>query len=216
MVFKDIVTVPNVITLVRLVLSPVVLPVLLVIFLPWDVFLVNCFLALLFALFAVTDFVDGFVARRYTATSSFGRILDPLADKFLMYSVLVALLAVDKIFFAWALIIIGREFFVLGLRQFALEHNLAVNVSFLGKAKTFAQMVYVTVLIANPYHHTSEHGGLRGFYDNLSAAPGWTSCETLLMIIAVTIAIFSAKYYYDAFVAAYIRARPTSSAAKSL
>lgn len=202
MSFKDLINVPNVLTLIRLVLSPIMLPVLLVYLLPLNIFWINSLLAILFALFSITDFFDGYLARRYAQVSSFGRFLDPIADKFLIFSTLVALLAVHKIFFVWVLILIGREFFVLGLRQMALENNLSIHVSWFGKIKTVLQVLYLTVLILNPYHSFSG-SGLSRLVQDMYHAPGWTALETLLMVAAVAMTIISAERYYHAFVAQY-------------
>ena len=202
MIFKDLVKVPNILTLIRLVVSPVMLPVLVVYLLPLNIFWVNVVLAVLFTLFSVTDFFDGYLARRYAQVSSFGRFLDPIADKFLIFSTLVALLAVNKIFFVWVLLLIGREFFVLGLRQMALENNLSIHVSWFGKIKTLLQVVYLTVLILNPYH-TLSRTGLSGFVKDMYNAPGWTILETILMAAAVSMTVISAERYYHVFVVQY-------------
>ena len=202
MSFKDLVNVPNILTLIRLVLSPIMLPVLLVYLLPLNIFWINCLLAILFALFSITDFFDGYLARRYAQVSSFGRFLDPIADKFLIFSTLVALLAINKIYFVIVLILIGREFFVLGLRQMALENNLSIHVSWFGKIKTLFQLLYLTVLIINPYH-TPSRWGLSRLIQDMYHAPGLTALETLLMVAAVSMTIISAERYYHAFVAQY-------------
>jgi CDP-diacylglycerol--glycerol-3-phosphate 3-phosphatidyltransferase len=110
---------PILLTLSRLILSPLLLPVLLVYLLPFNNIFINSFLGFLFFLFSITDFFDGYFARRYKQETQVGKLLDPIADKFLLYSTLIGLLAADKIFFYWVIIIIGREFFVMGLRQIA-------------------------------------------------------------------------------------------------
>jgi CDP-diacylglycerol--glycerol-3-phosphate 3-phosphatidyltransferase len=198
MSFKKFINLPNFLTLVRLVVSPVVLPVLLVYLLPFNVSWLNYTLAGLFALFSITDFLDGYLARRYEQVSAFGRFLDPIADKFLVFSTLVSLLAINKIFFVWVLILIGREFFVLGLRQMALEHNLSIHVSWLGKIKTLFQDMYLVVLIANPFH-TPSRFGLTRFMSDFYHAPNWTLLENFLMVCALAMAIISAVQYYNAF-----------------
>jgi len=98
---------------------------------------------------------------------------------------LIALLAVSKIHFFWVIIIVGREFFVMGLRILALEHALTVHVSPIGKLKTFSQMVFLTVVIANPYQSLG-----------IGNAGGWNSVEMLLLIITLFLSIFSAWRYY--------------------
>lgn len=146
------ITWPTVLTLARLIISPVALPVLIVYLLPSNVAAINYTLAALFFVFSLTDMLDGYLARRFGEVTKLGALLDPLADKFLVSSTLIALLAAQKIFFVWVLIIIGRELFIMGLRLVALEHAIHVAVSGLGKLKTMAQSLYLTVLIANPYH----------------------------------------------------------------
>lgn len=201
--FKKYLNFPNILTLVRLVVSPVMLPVLLVYLLPLNMSYLNYLLAGLFALFSITDFFDGYLARRYEQVSTFGRFLDPIADKFLVFSTLVALLAINKIFFVWVLVLIGREFFVLGLRQMALEHNFSIHVSWLGKIKTLFQDLYLVVLIANPFH-TLSRSGLSRFISDLYKAPTWTLLEAFLMACALGLAVISAVQYYNAFLEKYL------------
>lgn len=201
---KKYLNLPNILTLIRLVVSPIMLPVLFVYLLPFNVYWLNYCLAGLFALFSITDFLDGYLARRYEQVSSFGRCLDPIADKFLVFSTLVALLAVNKIFFVWVLVLIGREFFVLGLRQMALENNLAIHVSWLGKLKTVFQDLYLVVLIANPFH-TFSRSGLMRFISDLYKAPQWTLLEAFLMVCALSLSVISALQYYHAFLEKYLQ-----------
>lgn len=175
---------------------------LLVYLLPYNIAWINYFLAGLFVLFSITDFLDGFIARRYELISSFGRLIDPIADKFLIYSTLVALLAVQKIFFAWVLILIGREFFILGLRLLALENKFAISVSMFGKIKTFVQVAYLTILIANPYHARGATS-IMGWFTDYYLSPAWTATESLLMLAAVGMSIVSVYYYYKSFMDSY-------------
>ncbi len=184
------------------------LPVLVVYILPLNIFWINCSLAGLFVLFSLTDFFDGLLARRYEQVSSFGRFLDPIADKFLVYSVLIALLAINKLFFVWVLVLIGREFFVLGLRQIALENNFSIQVSWLAKCKTLFQTMYLTILIANPFHTLSRSEFSRCIAD-LYRSPIWTSVEMLLLVLAVSMSIISAMRYYQHFIVSYIEHKNT-------
>lgn len=187
---------PTLLTLIRLILSPIILPIALVYLLPLNNIVINSALALLFILFSITDFFDGYLARRLKQETALGKALDPLADKFLVFSVLVSLLAVHKIYFYWVIILIGREFFVMGLRQIALEKGLMVHVAFLGKVKTAFQMLYLTVVIMNPYQGLGFHDvGLR-----------WNGIEAGLLIATLLLSLVSAYYYYAAFIAE-LRAR---------
>src|SRR5947199_10698456 len=99
-------TIPNKLTLIRLIGSPLLLPVLLVYFLPFNNFLINTLLAFIFLLFGATDFFDGYLARKYRLESTIGKVLDPIADKFLIYCTLIGLLAAGKIGFYWVIILI--------------------------------------------------------------------------------------------------------------
>ena len=186
--------VPIILTLVRLILSPILLPLLLVYLLPFNSVYFNYPLAGLFILFGLTDFFDGYLARKLQQETRTGRVLDPIADKFLIYSTLVALLAVSKIYFFWVIILIGREFFVMGLRLFAMEHHIQANVSVFGKLKTVVQMLYLVVAIANPYQSLG-----------LFAAGGWNLFEAILLVLALFTSLFSAWRYYVAFVKEFER-----------
>jgi len=181
---------PNFLTLTRLILSPLMLPVLLVFLLRYNFFWLNCVLAALFGLFSLTDFFDGYLARKLDQETIAGRILDPIADKFLTYSTLVALLAANKIFFYWVVLLIGREFFMMGLRTVALEHNFSIHVSLLGKLKTIVQMVCLTFIILNPYQS-------QGFTGD---AFTWNVVENLLIFFTLISSIYSAKQYYHDFI----------------
>lgn len=176
---------PTWLTLIRLGLSPLLLPVLFVWFLPQHDLITNISLAFLFLLFGLTDFFDGYLARRYCQETLLGKILDPIADKFLIYSALIALLAIDKVYYYWVIIIIGREFFVMGLRLLALEYQARVSVSSLGKLKTMIQMLFITVVIVNPYQEWGYAG-----------APYWNGLEALLLIATIITSLYSAWDYY--------------------
>ncbi len=174
-------------TLIRLIFSPLVLPILFVYLLPYNSLMINGCLAVLFALLSVTDFFDGYLARKYNQESTLGRVLDPLADKFLTYSALIALLAAGKIYFYWVIILIGREFFVMGLRHVALEHDFTVSVSKLSKLKTATQMVCITMIIVNPFQSL----GVNALY--------WNGVEMGLLLITIVLSLISAEQYYDDF-----------------
>ncbi|RTL07436.1 CDP-diacylglycerol--glycerol-3-phosphate 3-phosphatidyltransferase [Candidatus Dependentiae bacterium] len=141
-------TLPTLLTLVRLVISPIVIPFLLVYLLPFNVFLINLFLAIIFLLFALTDFFDGYYARKWGQVTHLGSLLDPIADKFLLCAALIALVAAEKIYFYWVIILIGREFFVMGLRYIASEKNIDIPVSWLAKIKTALEIGYIAFVIA--------------------------------------------------------------------
>lgn len=130
------------ITLIRIVLIPVV------IVLMYMDFTNHMYWALaMFILASVTDFVDGYVARKFNQVSNFGKFLDPIADKLLVSSVLLVFLDWGQIP-AWAVIIvIAREFAVSGLRQVAVEGGLVIAAAWSGKVKTAATMVCMILMM---------------------------------------------------------------------
>jgi CDP-diacylglycerol--glycerol-3-phosphate 3-phosphatidyltransferase len=163
----------------------------LVYFLPANNVTINILLAILFVFFGLTDFFDGYLARRFKQETPMGSILDPIADKFLVYSVLIALLRVSKINFFVVVVLIGREFFMMGLRQVALEYHMNVPVILWGKLKTFAQICFLTVIIANPYQ---DLGVFSGRFNQL---------EFFLLIVTLLLSIGSAMRYYSEFITEY-------------
>ncbi len=183
----EFINTPTLLTLLRLVFSPLVLPILLVYVLPYNSVWLNILLGVVFIFLCLTDFFDGYLARKYNQETMAGRILDPLADKFLTYSALIGLLAAGKIYFYWVIILIGREFFVMGIRHIALEHNFSVQVSKLSKIKTAVQMMMITVIIINPYQQL---GGLE---------IRWNGIEFGLIIVTTILSLITAQQYYDSF-----------------
>ncbi len=144
---------PNLLTLLRIFLIPVFIAAYYLPF-PWAPLLAT----VLFVLAALTDWLDGYLARRLNQTSPFGAFLDPVADKLMVASALVMLLADAQIhklvldhrlFAIVVLIIIGREITVSALREWMAElgERTRVAVSFLGKFKTIGQMVAIPFLL---------------------------------------------------------------------
>ena len=180
------VTFPTWLTLARLILSPLLLPFLLVTYLPLNDLHTNIVLAVIFSIFSLTDFFDGYLARRYCQETLLGKILDPIADKFLVYSTLISLLAIGKIYYYWVVVLIGREFFVMGLRLIALEYNFSIPVSAGGKLKTCFQMAFLLFTILNPYQQL-------GFAD----AEWWNGTEVFLLFMTLLFSLTSAWEYYQ-------------------
>jgi CDP-diacylglycerol--glycerol-3-phosphate 3-phosphatidyltransferase len=136
---------PNTITVLRTAAVPVLLLLPLI-----QGRLGSQLLAWLFIVAAVTDLVDGWLARRGQQVTSIGKLLDPLADKLLVTAALIVLLSVGRIP-AWAawmvVVIIGREIAVTGLRSIASAGGRVMAASSLGKAKTLAQNVAIGALL---------------------------------------------------------------------
>ena len=135
-------TLPNLLTVFRILLIPVLVAVLLN-----EVPAGDAIAAGIFVLASATDVADGYLARRHQTVTNFGKLMDPLADKLLVTSVLVSLVALDRVEGWVAMVIIAREFAVTGLRQIAIEQGHVVAASVWGKIKTGFQVAMVLVLI---------------------------------------------------------------------
>lgn len=109
----------------------------------------NLVATVLFVLAALTDWLDGFLARRWHQTSNFGAFLDPVADKLMVTAALLVLLDLERVNALVALVIIGREIAISALREWMAQmgagRNIAVN--FLGKLKTTVQMIAIPMLL---------------------------------------------------------------------
>ena len=140
---------PMILTWVRIVLIPLVVGIY---FLPETIMSIsmqNWVGAWVFVFAAITDFVDGYLARRWNQTSAFGAFLDPVADKLMVGAALIVLVDLGRIGPFIALIIIGREITISALREWMAElgKRSSVAVSWIGKWKTMIQMVSLTGLI---------------------------------------------------------------------
>ncbi len=139
-------TLPNLLTLLRIALIPVMV---LVYFLPygWSP-PITC---LIFGLAGITDWLDGYLARRFNASSAFGQFLDPVADKLMVTTALLLLLSADPTLWLTVavIIIVGREITISALREWMAELGLSkhVAVSFVGKLKTTMQMLAIGLML---------------------------------------------------------------------
>ncbi len=172
-------TVPTLLTWGRVFAIPLVVGVF---YLPLDAPARNLVATVLFIAVALTDWLDGWLARRLKQTSSFGAFLDPVADKFLVCAALLILLQLDRVNAIVALIIIGREIAISALREWMAQigaaRSVAVNV--LGKLKTLVQMVAIPFLLYD--------GALFGVIDTRI----W---GTVLIYLACVLTVWSMVYY---------------------
>lgn len=145
--------IPNILTISRILLSIL----LLFIATSWSSFVPNFvdiswrnyFVCLVFCIASITDFFDGFIARKFNVTSAFGEVFDPLADKMLILSAFISLLLLSRAN-EWAVfIILCREFFITGLRVVAASQNAIIAASQLGKYKTGFQILAIAFLLAD-------------------------------------------------------------------
>lgn len=148
----------NKITIARIFLVPVILFFLLVKFdlgflkiSDMNISYTQIIAVLIFIIAASTDGLDGYIARKNKLVTNLGKLLDPLADKLLVASVLIALVEMDKLSALVAIVIISREFAVTGLRQIALLEGKVVAASAWGKWKTAIQITMIIVILLNNF-----------------------------------------------------------------
>jgi CDP-diacylglycerol--glycerol-3-phosphate 3-phosphatidyltransferase len=164
------VNVPNLLTVARILAVPVLVVALLEETPDGDVIA-----AAVFALAAFTDGLDGYIARRHRQVTTFGKLMDPLADKLLVIAALVSLVSLDRLP-AWvAMVIIAREIAVTGLRSLAAERGVVIAASWLGKVKTLLQVLAIFALIA------------------FDPAPLWVD---ILLYLAVAMTVISGVDYF--------------------
>ncbi len=139
-------TIPTLLTWTRIIAIPLLAAVF---YLPLDIQTCNALATVMFIVFALTDWLDGYLARKLNQTSSFGAFLDPVADKFLICSSLLVLVHLGRADVFVALIIIGREIAISALREWMAQIGAlkSVAVHMLGKVKTTAQMIAIQFLL---------------------------------------------------------------------
>lgn len=170
--------IPTLLTWARIVLIPVVVGVF---YIPMPAAEQNLFATVAFVLAAVTDWFDGWLARKLGQTSAFGAFLDPVADKLMVAAALVVLVQIDRADAVLAFIIIGREITISALREWmaSIGARKSVAVSLIGKLKTTAQMVAIPMLL---------------FHEPIGS---WNmqSIGTILIWVAAVLTLWSMVYY---------------------
>lgn len=171
--------IPNLLTWARIVLIPLFVGIF---YLPHGYLSAedaNLYATLIFVTAAITDWFDGWLARKLEQTSAFGAFLDPVADKLMVAAALVLLVKLERADAILAFIIIGREITISALREWMAKIGAAksVAVSFVGKLKTAAQMLSITLLL----HHGSPYEDVMG---------------TWLLNIAAVLTLWSMAYYW--------------------
>lgn len=144
-----ILNIPNIFTLIRLVLIPLFVGVS---YFPYHWLAppdASLTAVAIFLVAAITDAVDGFVARRWNQTTAFGAFLDPVVDKLMVMAALIVLVDLQRIPSVFAIVIIGREIAISALREWMAQLGKSANVavSTLGKVKTSAQMLAIPFLL---------------------------------------------------------------------
>ena len=172
-------TIPTLMTLARIVAIPLIVGVY---YLPMAQETRNLVATSMFVLFAITDWLDGYLARKLNQTSAFGAFLDPVADKFLVCAALLMLVEMHRVHVLVALVIIGREIAISALREWMaqLGAGKSVAVHMVGKLKTMVQMVAIPFLLFD------------GVLFNAIDTRQWGG---VLILIATVLTIWSMVYY---------------------
>lgn len=136
----------NKLTMSRIFLIPVFMLVLLI-RIPYG----NFIAAAIFIIAASTDGLDGYIARKRKEVTTFGKLIDPLADKLLISAALICLVEMKEISGWIAVVIIAREFFVTGIRSIAAGEGVIIAASKLGKVKTVTQIVAISAILLNDF-----------------------------------------------------------------
>ena len=164
---------PNVLTLLRILLVPV-----LVVALTEEVQNGSTIAAIVFVVASLSDGLDGYIARSRQSITTFGKVMDPIADKLLIVAALFSLVSLDRVD-AWvAMVVVAREFAVSGLRVAAGQQGVVIPASGLGKVKTIVQSAAVLALIAAP-----------------DAGAWWVQALVYLMVLATVVS--GADYFLN-------------------
>ncbi len=174
--------VPNVITMSRIILIPLIIGLY---YVPGDLLsmeMKNELATGVFVFAAVTDWLDGYLARRLNQMSAFGAFLDPVADKLIVAGALIVLLQLGRVDALVALIVIGREIAISALREWMAKVGQAksVAVAFIGKLKTVTQMIAIPLLL---------------YHDSLLDLVDCQWLGTLLINLAAVLTVVSMLYY---------------------
>jgi CDP-diacylglycerol--glycerol-3-phosphate 3-phosphatidyltransferase len=172
-------TIPTLMTWTRIVAIPLIIGVF---YLPLSGDTKNLVATVMFVVFALTDWLDGYLARKLNQTSAFGAFLDPVADKFLVCASLLVLVHLGRTDVFVALIIVGREIAISALREWMAQigASRSVAVHMLGKLKTTFQMVAIPFLLYN---------------DTLFGIVDTHVWGTVLIWIAAVLTVWSMVYY---------------------
>lgn len=148
----------------------------------------------LFIVASLTDMLDGYLARKYNNVSQMGKLLDPLADKLLVISVLVTLLALGRVHYIYAIILIAREFAINSLRGIAVEEGVVIASSPLAKYKTATQLTAMGCLII------ADNEPRTGLF-----TMSWYGIGQTALLIATILSLVSAWQYFRSYRVGYMK-----------
>lgn len=169
---------PNKLTVARMIMVPFLVVFMLT---GWGGDANRYICLVIFAAASITDWFDGYLARKNNLITNFGKFMDPLADKLLVCSALICLVELDRLD-AWiVIVIIAREFIISGFRLIAAENGVVIAANYWGKFKTVSQMIMIILLILN----------FDGFFAVLSQIFIWLS--VILTVISLVTYIIQNK-----------------------
>lgn len=176
--------IPNILTWMRIVMIPLFVGVFYLPEAQMPAPMRDLYAMLIFVLAAVTDWFDGYLARKWNQTSAFGAFLDPVADKLMVAAALIVLVEFDRVGAIVALIIIGREIAISALREWmaGIGQGQGVAVAMIGKIKTAAQMIAIPFLL---------------YYRPITGIDAKV-VGTLLIYVAAILTLLSMAYYLKA------------------
>ena len=181
----------NKITLLRIILVPVFMIFLLVRIIPYG----EVWAALIFVFAALTDSLDGYIARKNKDVTRLGKLMDPLADKLLISAAMISLVALGTLSPWIAFLIIGREFAVTGLRLIAAAEGVVITANKWGKLKTIAQIVMIVAIIIDMALKKSIYPAANWLKVIIDFYPASIIAYSSLLV-AVTLTILSGFYYF--------------------
>jgi CDP-diacylglycerol--glycerol-3-phosphate 3-phosphatidyltransferase len=173
-------TLPNKLSLSRILAVPLI-----VFFLSSDIRWFSVVACLLFLAASITDGIDGYLARRNNDISKMGKLLDPLADKILIFATLIMLMHLDRVHFLYVIVLIGRDISVNSLRGFATQQGIVMEAHILGKHKTALQIVALVGLTLGP--------------ENPVIGVDLFVIGQVFLILATVAAIVSAGHYFNVY-----------------
>jgi CDP-diacylglycerol--glycerol-3-phosphate 3-phosphatidyltransferase len=185
---QKLLNLPNILTLSRIAAVPVV-----ILLLMFESKQACLWAAVIFTLASMTDWLDGYLARKWGVVTVLGKFLDPLADKLIVMAALIMLIPLDRVP-AWAVfIILAREIIVTGIRSIASSEGIVIDASPLGKYKTIFQMIAIVVLLLHYRYYW--FFGLQ--YDFLY--PSMHEVGMVIFYISLVLTIWSGVDYFAKF-----------------
>ncbi len=181
----DKLSLPNIFSYLRIILIPFIIYFLA--FRTREYYLI--YALLLFGFASFTDFIDGWLARKLKQESEFGKFIDPIADKFLVISALIAIIVIDPTFEvldSWmVIIIVGRDLLITVMRWFAIKKGRPLRTSRFGKFKTAFQMISIVLIIMIYMSKRS------GFFDAHESLPYW-----IMFTVTIMTALSGVRYIF--------------------